>query len=305
MPCLRRPDLFVVLHAGRALRRPLQATTHRLSRAVAARCCRRLLAANAWRRALESGLAHYLLLMVARGAAAGRAAGRLSVPDLGLRTRGRRGLDDRAAAARQGYGQRLPGAAARAGGMVAWWLVLAHTQPAGGTGRNQRRQTQALQEQAAGAGGTRWNRTAAPTHSCSRPPLAAESANQAKSRYITTISHELRTPLNSASSAMPSCWRTTRQMPEHRRDAVRVIRRGGDHLLSLIEGTLDIARIERRPADARALLPIALRRRGSTRLARHLFELQAAARGLGFRARTPCDAADAGARPTRSGCGRS
>ncbi len=33
-------------------------------------------------------------------------------------------------------------------------------------------------------------------------------------------------------------------MPPNRRQAVSVIRRGGDHLLSLIEGTLDIARIE-------------------------------------------------------------
>ena len=32
-------------------------------------------------------------------------------------------------------------------------------------------------------------------------------------------------------------------LPEHVRHAVRVIKRGGDHLLSLIEGTLDMARI--------------------------------------------------------------
>jgi signal transduction histidine kinase len=33
-------------------------------------------------------------------------------------------------------------------------------------------------------------------------------------------------------------------VPPHRQHAVQVIRRGGEHLLSLIEGTLDIARIE-------------------------------------------------------------
>ncbi len=33
-------------------------------------------------------------------------------------------------------------------------------------------------------------------------------------------------------------------VPPHRQQAVGVIRRGGEHLLTLIEGTLDIARIE-------------------------------------------------------------
>ena len=33
-------------------------------------------------------------------------------------------------------------------------------------------------------------------------------------------------------------------VPPHRQQAVAVIKRGGEHLLSLIEGTLDIAHIE-------------------------------------------------------------
>src|SRR5205085_6043487 len=71
----------------------------------------------------------------------------------------------------------------------------------------------------------------------------AELANQAKSRYISSISHELRTPLNSIIGYAQLLGEDD-SVPAHRRQAVDVIRRGGDHLLSLIEGTLDIARIE-------------------------------------------------------------
>jgi signal transduction histidine kinase len=42
---------------------------------------------------------------------------------------------------------------------------------------------------------------------------------------------------------MRSSWVRT-PVPAHRKQAVNVIKRGGEHLLSLIEGTLDIARIE-------------------------------------------------------------
>ena len=71
----------------------------------------------------------------------------------------------------------------------------------------------------------------------------ADAANQAKSRYITAISHELRTPLNSI-LGYAQLLEDDPAIPPHRRGAVQVIRRGGDHLLSLIEGTMDIARIE-------------------------------------------------------------
>ena len=71
----------------------------------------------------------------------------------------------------------------------------------------------------------------------------ADQANQAKSRYIMAISHELRTPLNSILGYAQILDGDT-SIPENRRQAVSVIRRSGDHLLSLIEGTLDIARIE-------------------------------------------------------------
>jgi CheY-like chemotaxis protein/anti-sigma regulatory factor (Ser/Thr protein kinase) len=69
-------------------------------------------------------------------------------------------------------------------------------------------------------------------------------------------------------------------VPPHRQQAVAVIKRGGEHLLSLIEGTLAIAHIEAgkltlhaRPMQFAELM---------TELA-DMFELQAAEKGLAFR----------------------
>ena len=106
----------------------------------------------------------------------------------------------------------------------------------------------------------------------------ADAANQAKSRYITAISHELRTPLNSI-LGYAQLLEDDPAIPAHRRGAVQVIRRGGDHLLSLIEGTLDIARIESGRL-ALALGPMHFAE-GIDELVR-LFEPQAAGRGLRF-----------------------
>ena len=71
----------------------------------------------------------------------------------------------------------------------------------------------------------------------------AEAANQAKSRYLTGMSHELRTPLNSI-LGYAQILQKDMTIPEKRRDAIGVIRRSGEHLVSLIDGLLDIARIE-------------------------------------------------------------
>ncbi|MEO9731662.1 MULTISPECIES: ATP-binding protein [Alphaproteobacteria] len=72
---------------------------------------------------------------------------------------------------------------------------------------------------------------------------AAESANQAKSRYVVGISHELRSPLN-AIAGYAQLMRKDPAIPAHRRDAVKVIQHSADHLAGLIEGLLDISKIE-------------------------------------------------------------
>lgn len=72
---------------------------------------------------------------------------------------------------------------------------------------------------------------------------AAEAANEAKSRYVVGISHELRSPLN-AISGYAQLMRKDPAIPPHRRDAVKVIQHSADHLAGLIEGLLDISKIE-------------------------------------------------------------
>jgi signal transduction histidine kinase/CheY-like chemotaxis protein len=71
----------------------------------------------------------------------------------------------------------------------------------------------------------------------------AEAANQAKSRYMAGLSHELRSPLNTILGYAQILEDDDR--PAHRRaDSVRMIRRSAEHLAGLIEGLLDISKIE-------------------------------------------------------------
>ncbi|WP_029352394.1 ATP-binding protein [Bosea sp. 117] len=71
----------------------------------------------------------------------------------------------------------------------------------------------------------------------------AEAANLAKSRYVVGISHELRTPLNAILGYAQLLERDI-SIPPHRRDAIRVVRRSAEHLSGLIDGLLDISKIE-------------------------------------------------------------
>ncbi|MEJ8472796.1 hybrid sensor histidine kinase/response regulator [Roseibium algae] len=71
----------------------------------------------------------------------------------------------------------------------------------------------------------------------------AEAANQAKSRYVIGISHELRSPLN-AIAGYAQLMQRDPTIPVRRRDAVKVIQNSADHLAGLIEGLLDISKIE-------------------------------------------------------------
>nr|WP_246413119.1 ATP-binding protein [Methylobacterium brachythecii] len=71
----------------------------------------------------------------------------------------------------------------------------------------------------------------------------AEAANLAKSRYVVGISHELRTPLN-AVLGYAQLLEVDPEIPAPRRRGVQVIRRSAQHLSGLIDGLLDISRME-------------------------------------------------------------
>jgi signal transduction histidine kinase/FixJ family two-component response regulator/purine-cytosine permease-like protein len=71
----------------------------------------------------------------------------------------------------------------------------------------------------------------------------AESANQAKNRYLSGISHELRSPLNSL-LGYAQLLEKDQQLSEKTRESVTIIRHSGEFLADLIEGLLDISKIE-------------------------------------------------------------
>lgn len=75
-----------------------------------------------------------------------------------------------------------------------------------------------------------------------RATTAAEMANRAKSDFLSRMSHELRTPLNAVLGFAQLL--ELDELSTEQSEAVGQIRRGGQHLLQLINEVLDIARIE-------------------------------------------------------------
>ncbi|MFH2140453.1 MAG: ATP-binding protein [Pseudomonadota bacterium] len=72
---------------------------------------------------------------------------------------------------------------------------------------------------------------------------AAETANRAKSTFLTSMSHELRTPLN-AILGFSSLMRRDEQLRPEQRTNLDIINRSGEHLLTLINDILELAKIE-------------------------------------------------------------
>ncbi|WP_431288870.1 hybrid sensor histidine kinase/response regulator [Roseateles chitinivorans] len=240
---------------------------------------RRVLPQRSWRY-IDTGLGHYLLLMLVLTPLLATLFGLLyhqqlqQLPQLPL-------ID---IAAQDALRASLKAGMLKAffalllvAGTVAWWLVLAH-QSREVAQEESKRQTQALMREIASHRRTDEALQGARLQA-ERAQAAAEAANQAKSRYISTISHELRTPLNSI-LGYAQLMAADASLPPQRRQAVQVIKRGGEHLMQLIDGTLDIARIE---AGRLSLEPAPVRFDELLRELADMFEPQAAAKGLSFR----------------------
>jgi signal transduction histidine kinase/DNA-binding NarL/FixJ family response regulator len=71
----------------------------------------------------------------------------------------------------------------------------------------------------------------------------AETANQAKSVFISSMSHEIRTPLNAIMGYSQILERAD-DLSDQQRDDIAAIHRAGKHLLSIINDILDFSKIE-------------------------------------------------------------
>jgi cell cycle sensor histidine kinase DivJ len=74
----------------------------------------------------------------------------------------------------------------------------------------------------------------------------AEQANAAKSKFLATMSHELRTPLNAiiGFSEMLAREEAMRLNLDRRREYATLINDSGTHLLSVVNGILDMSKME-------------------------------------------------------------
>jgi signal transduction histidine kinase/DNA-binding NarL/FixJ family response regulator len=77
---------------------------------------------------------------------------------------------------------------------------------------------------------------------------AANAANKAKSRYLSGVSHELRTPLNTI-FGYAQLMEMDDSTDNKTRKISTVIRRSSEHLSDVIEGLLEISKIEARKLD--------------------------------------------------------
>ncbi|MGN6661476.1 MAG: hybrid sensor histidine kinase/response regulator [Achromobacter mucicolens] len=178
---------------------------------------------------LHSRLGHYLLIVMGMGALLAGILGLIYYQEYASHMRG--GLDP--SGLRPTF-LKLYAALLLIGGVAAWWLVLAHESRRVAQEESDRQTHLLLREIQA------HKQTDAQLQQAKE---AAESANLAKSRFMGGMSHELRAPLNSILGYAQILQRDP-GLPPARREAIDVIHRSGKHLIGLIDGLLDIARIE-------------------------------------------------------------
>jgi PAS domain S-box-containing protein len=115
--------------------------------------------------------------------------------------------------------------------------------------------------------GVNWDITDSKDAELARQQSAvAERASQAKSQFLARMSHELRTPLNAVLGFTQLLQVEAQGAQDDARDAkLRHIRAAGEHLLSLVDGVLDLSsleagslRLDIQPVDLAALVEQAL-----------------------------------------------
>lgn len=110
-----------------------------------------------------------------------------------------------------------------------------------------------------------------------RAKAAAEAANDAKTRYLQAVSHEIRSPLNAIYGYAQLLERDDTISAA---EAGGVIRRAAEHLTNLVEGLLEISRIESGVLEVRTevvQLPTLLED------VMDMFRMQASAKGIELR----------------------
>lgn len=88
---------------------------------------------------------------------------------------------------------------------------------------------------------TRWRDAASTIDENAKARQAAETANEAKSRYLANVSHEIRSPLNAIYGYAQLVERNDGAGAQ---EAATVIRRCSEHITSLVEALLDISQVE-------------------------------------------------------------
>jgi len=86
-----------------------------------------------------------------------------------------------------------------------------------------------------------WNVAESSIAEAIRARNTAETANLAKSRYLSTVSHEIRSPLN---AIYGYAQLVERNDGAGAKEAAQVIRRCSEHITSLVEALLDISQVE-------------------------------------------------------------
>jgi signal transduction histidine kinase/CheY-like chemotaxis protein len=160
-----------------------------------------------------------------------------------------------------------------AAAVCAWWVVLA-SESRRMAQDDSNRQNQLLQQEI-----DAHRRTDAALQQAKE---LAEAANQAKTRYVAGMTHELRTPLNSIMGYVQILLKDEPPVGS-RRGPLTTIQRSGEHLSGLIDGLLDLARIE---AGRLRLDPSPVPLLEFLEDVVGMVKPQAEAKGLGFRLET-------------------